>query len=236
MGPRPAAPRRLRSRKKRERGSSRRSACRPSAPGRSPPSRATAASSFPTSRCGDPPCTRARCGEGSILKRLFPEEARGLDRYYRFYRRMDRLVTLSRRSEAHGRPRSSAGSTADGSELAAREALRHALRRGAHGALLRVREAARRLHRHPRRPHGRAGRVPGPGSAAVQPRVGIRRPNRRARRAARAAIGLPVHPRRLRVPGERGAGCPDGGRRRGAHLRDGHADHHRRRAWPPVSS
>jgi phytoene desaturase len=34
------------------------------------------------------------------LERLFPEEARGLDRYYRFYRRMERLVTLNRRSEA----------------------------------------------------------------------------------------------------------------------------------------
>lgn len=34
-----------------------------------------------------------------LLKRLFPEEAPGLDRYYRFYRRMYRLVTLNRRSE-----------------------------------------------------------------------------------------------------------------------------------------
>jgi all-trans-retinol 13,14-reductase len=34
------------------------------------------------------------------LERLFPEETRGLDRYYRFYRRMERLVALSRRSEA----------------------------------------------------------------------------------------------------------------------------------------
>ncbi|MCX7032222.1 MAG: NAD(P)-binding protein, partial [Spirochaetes bacterium] len=34
------------------------------------------------------------------LERLFPEEARGLDRYYRFYRRMERLVSLNRRSEA----------------------------------------------------------------------------------------------------------------------------------------
>ncbi len=33
------------------------------------------------------------------LRRVFPEEARGLDRYYRFYRRMYRLVTLNRRSE-----------------------------------------------------------------------------------------------------------------------------------------
>ena len=33
------------------------------------------------------------------LRRLFPEEARSLDRYYRFYRRMYRLVTLNRRSE-----------------------------------------------------------------------------------------------------------------------------------------
>jgi phytoene dehydrogenase-like protein len=35
-----------------------------------------------------------------LLERLFPEDARGLDRYYRFYRRMERLVALSRRSEA----------------------------------------------------------------------------------------------------------------------------------------
>jgi len=34
-----------------------------------------------------------------LLKRLFPDEAPGLDRYYRFYRRMYRLVTLNRRSE-----------------------------------------------------------------------------------------------------------------------------------------
>ncbi len=34
------------------------------------------------------------------LKRLFPEEAGGLDRYYRFYRGMYRLVTLNRRSES----------------------------------------------------------------------------------------------------------------------------------------
>ncbi len=33
------------------------------------------------------------------LRRLFPEEARGLERYYRFYRRMYRLVTINRRSE-----------------------------------------------------------------------------------------------------------------------------------------
>jgi phytoene desaturase len=33
------------------------------------------------------------------LQRLFPEDARGLDQYYRFYRRMYRLVTLNRRSE-----------------------------------------------------------------------------------------------------------------------------------------
>jgi phytoene desaturase len=34
-----------------------------------------------------------------FLKRLFSEDARGLDRYYRFYRRMYRLVTLNRRTE-----------------------------------------------------------------------------------------------------------------------------------------
>ncbi len=33
------------------------------------------------------------------LRRVFPEEALGLDRYYRFYRRMYRLVTLNRRAE-----------------------------------------------------------------------------------------------------------------------------------------
>ena len=33
------------------------------------------------------------------LRRLFPEESRGLDQYYRFYRRMYRLVTLNRRAE-----------------------------------------------------------------------------------------------------------------------------------------
>ena len=35
----------------------------------------------------------------NYLRRLFPDDARGLDRYYRFYRRMYRLVTLSRRAE-----------------------------------------------------------------------------------------------------------------------------------------
>jgi phytoene dehydrogenase-like protein len=33
------------------------------------------------------------------LQRVFPEEARGLERYYRFYRRMYRLATLNRRAE-----------------------------------------------------------------------------------------------------------------------------------------
>ena len=33
------------------------------------------------------------------LRLVFPEDARGLDRYYRFYRRMYRLVTLNRRAE-----------------------------------------------------------------------------------------------------------------------------------------
>jgi phytoene dehydrogenase-like protein len=37
-----------------------------------------------------------------FLERLFPEEAGGLDRYYRFYRRMYRLVTLNRRTELKG--------------------------------------------------------------------------------------------------------------------------------------
>jgi phytoene dehydrogenase-like protein len=34
-----------------------------------------------------------------LLQRLFPGDARGLEQYYRFYRRMYRLVTLSRRAE-----------------------------------------------------------------------------------------------------------------------------------------
>jgi phytoene dehydrogenase-like protein len=34
------------------------------------------------------------------LERLFPGEARGLDRYYRLYRRMERLAALGRRTEA----------------------------------------------------------------------------------------------------------------------------------------
>jgi phytoene dehydrogenase-like protein len=47
---------------------------------------------------------RPRDYEGAMwrrdyLRRAFPEEARGLDEYYRFYRRMYRLVTLSRRAE-----------------------------------------------------------------------------------------------------------------------------------------
>jgi phytoene desaturase len=33
------------------------------------------------------------------LRQIFPEESRGLDQYYRFYRRMYRLVTLNRRAE-----------------------------------------------------------------------------------------------------------------------------------------
>ena len=36
------------------------------------------------------------------LQRLFPEDARGLDRWYRFSRRMERLASLSSRSEAAG--------------------------------------------------------------------------------------------------------------------------------------
>ena len=89
-----------------------------------------------------------------------------------------------------------AGSTPDGSELAAREALRSALRCGAHGALLRLREAAGRVHRNPRGPHGRPERVPGAGSTAVQPGVGVRRAQPR---------GEANDPARVRCTGTSGA-------------------------------
>src|SRR5512147_652728 len=54
---------------------------------------------FPDFALWRPPDYQGALWRKDCLRRVFPEEARGLDRYYRFYRKMYRLVTLSRRSE-----------------------------------------------------------------------------------------------------------------------------------------
>jgi phytoene dehydrogenase-like protein len=54
---------------------------------------------FPDFALWRPPDYQGALWRKDRLRSLFPEEARGLDRYYRFYRRMYRLVTLNRRSE-----------------------------------------------------------------------------------------------------------------------------------------
>ena len=56
---------------------------------------------FPDFALWRPPDYQGALWRKDHLRRLFPEEARGIDRYYRFYRRMYRLVTLNRRSEMH---------------------------------------------------------------------------------------------------------------------------------------
>lgn len=60
---------------------------------------------FPDFALWKPAVYRGAMWRKDQLSRIFPEEAGGLDRYYRFYRRMYRLVTLHRRSELRdGRP------------------------------------------------------------------------------------------------------------------------------------
>jgi phytoene dehydrogenase-like protein len=54
---------------------------------------------FPDFALWRPPDYQGAVWRKDHLRRVFPEEARGLDRYYRFYRRMYRLVTLNRRAE-----------------------------------------------------------------------------------------------------------------------------------------
>jgi phytoene desaturase len=54
---------------------------------------------FPDFALWRPPDYQGALWRKDHLRSLFPEEARGLDWYYRFYRRMYRLVTLNRRAE-----------------------------------------------------------------------------------------------------------------------------------------